>query len=90
MAYSATLIMEENTFTDNALSYTLASTNTDSNGDVIAPITENIPLSTGYSINHLGNAYFKKTGGNKTHTYTLKLYFLDTVPEKILKIQIYK
>ncbi len=79
MEYNILLIVEENTFTDDALKYKLASTNTDDNGEVAPSITElqGIPTGNNQEI-FLGNAHFSSpTEGNKVHTYNLELYLLN-------------
>lgn len=76
MYYRLKLIIEDNTFSDRAISYTLSSTNTSSNGSVATSISSNIGIlqDTDYIILGVG----KFLGGlNKIHNYSLKLYFLD-------------
>ena len=79
MEYNILLIVEENTFTDDALKYKLASTNTDDNGEVAPSITELQGIPTGNTQEiFLGNAHFSSpTEGNKVHTYNLELYLLN-------------
>ena len=80
MQYHIILIVEENTFTENALKYKLTSTNTDDNGQVAPSIEEltGIPSGENQEV-FLGNAHFSSpTEGNKVHTYNLELYFPDT------------
>ena len=80
MQYHIILIVEENTFTENALKYKLTSTNTDDNGQVAPSIEEltGIPSGENQEV-FLGNAHFSSpTEGNKVHTYNLELYFPET------------
>ncbi len=80
MLYHIILIVEENTFTENALKYKLTSTNTDNNGQVAPSIEEltGIPSGENQEV-FLGNANFTSpTEGNKVHTYNLELYFPET------------
>ena len=75
MAYKISLVVESNTFSDEALKYKLISENTDNNGEP-APSTELINITSGESIIELGIGSFDvPTDENKTHTYNLELYF---------------
>jgi hypothetical protein len=75
MNYALSIIIDNNTFSDNAITYTLESTNTSSSGTPVTSITPaksiagttTIPLGTGQFVN----------GTGKVHTYVLKLYFLE-------------
>ncbi|MDD2409473.1 MAG: hypothetical protein PHD03_01990 [Bacilli bacterium] len=79
MKYKVTLIVQTNTFSSGALEYQLASTNTGSNGTIMTAITTNTDIVNGASNILLGNGQFTAaTGGNKVHTYSLTIYFLDT------------
>lgn len=72
MIYKLSLVVNNNTFSANALTYQLTATNTSSNGEVVT--------SSGYLNNsnvNLGTGYFK-TGSNLKHSYTLKIYFKKT------------
>ena len=75
MPYSVNLVVDENTYSTDAISYTLelVTNETDNNG---VPIEnrENTPIN--YT-NIIGSGYFTK-GSNIKHTYLLKMYFLDT------------
>ena len=76
MLYHIILVMNFNTFRDGALTYTLESTNTDENGEVAPPTLTQKGIKTGEGETFLGNGKFAPTESqNKTHTYTLKLYF---------------
>ena len=77
MNYHIILVIEENTFTENALTYKLISTNTDNNGTV-APSTEQIGIVHGPHELFLGDGMFVSPSNNDLHSYTLKLYFPDT------------
>lgn len=72
MLYKLSLVVNNNSFSNNALSYELTAINTSNNGSVVT--------SNGY-INSsnitFGTGYFKK-GSNLKHTYTLKVYFKKT------------
>ncbi len=77
MHYHIVLVVEENTFTEGALTYNLISENPDENGEVALSTEGSIP--TGANDIILGSAYF--TGpftGDKVHSYSLELYFPET------------
>ena len=76
MGYKLYLVIDENTFSENAISYTLESTNTSSNGEVVPSITERQGLN-GDDI-YLGRAKYIGKVTNAIHTYTLKTYFYET------------
>ena len=76
MNYHIILVVEENTFTNNALSYKLISDNIDANGTVAPSINDLTGISTDSNEIFLGNGTFESpTTGNKLHTYKLELYF---------------
>ncbi|HHX32973.1 MAG TPA: hypothetical protein GX713_01960 [Mollicutes bacterium] len=77
MNYHIILVIEENTFTNNALQYKLISTNTDNNG-AIAPSIVQSGIATGTQEIFLGDGTFESPVNNKLHSYNLKLYFPDT------------
>jgi hypothetical protein len=78
MEYNLSLIVVDNTFTDDAIHYKLIGTNTDSNGEIVSDINQT-SLKTGPSNILLGSGRFiGNTNGNKVHTYNLELYFPDT------------
>lgn len=79
MNYKVTLVVQTNTFTSGVLEYRLASTNTGANGTPIPAIDSNTDIASGASNILLGTGSFTAaTGGNKVHTYTLSIYFVDT------------
>lgn len=75
LGYKVSLIIDENTFSKDAISYTFESTNNASNGAVIPPVTIHQMLNTEDVI--LGTGYFTGMFSNLVHSYRLKLYFLD-------------
>src|SRR5574344_1031600 len=75
MPYTINLIIDTNTFSANAISYTLDGVNTDNNGG-IATAVSNTGIS-GTTTVVLGSGFFAN-GTSKVHTYTLKTYFLET------------
>ncbi|MDD2409474.1 MAG: hypothetical protein PHD03_01995 [Bacilli bacterium] len=77
MKYKVTLVVQTNTFSSGALEYKLTSENTNSNGTPIPAVTTYTDIATSDIL--LGNGQFTAaTGGNKIHTYSLTIYFLDT------------
>jgi len=76
--YHIILVIEENTFTNNAITYKLISNNRDNNG-VIAPSTNELGITTGSQEIFLGDGTFESPVDNDVHLYTLELYFPDTV-----------
>lgn len=77
MPYSVKIVVDNNTFSTDAITYSLIGNNTGNNGDVIKDIT-NDPIN---STKIIGSGYFNK-GNNLVHTYTLKMYFLDTFTDQ--------
>ncbi|MDD2505111.1 MAG: hypothetical protein PHF21_02425 [Bacilli bacterium] len=77
MPYELEFVITENTFTDNALSYTLTSTSTDNNGQIVGQITET-PILGGARTISLGNGNFSGVVANKEHSYELKVFFQET------------
>jgi len=77
MNYHIVLVIEENTFSENALTYKLTSTNTNNNGTV-APSTNQIGIVHGDHELFLGDGTFESSADNKIHSYSLELYFPDT------------
>lgn len=75
MKYKLSLVVQNNTFTTNALKLNLTSTNTNSNGVVVNGTTKN--LTTGPSTIDLGTGYFNTANG-AIHTYVIKIYFPNT------------
>ncbi len=80
MYYNLNLVIDNNTFTDYAISYKLTSTNTNSNGTIVPSSTNDMCyILNGPQTEVLGSGTFTgPTNGNKTHTYNLKMYFPDT------------
>lgn len=77
MPYTVSLIIDSNTFQNGSILYTLESTNTGSNGAVIASVTTLTSIGTGAKTINLGTGYFKNAS-SKVHTYTLKLFYPET------------
>src|SRR5574344_430720 len=75
MPYTINLIIDTNTFSANAISYTLDGVNTDNNGGIASAVS-NTGIS-GTTAVVLGSGFFAN-GTSKVHTYTLKTYFLET------------
>src|SRR5574344_925902 len=75
MPYTINLIIDTNTFSANAISYTLDGVNTDNNGGIASAVS-NTGIS-GTTTVVLGSGFFAN-GTSKVHTYTLKTYFLET------------
>ncbi|MDD2387911.1 MAG: hypothetical protein PHP52_14135 [Bacteroidales bacterium] len=87
--YSLQLVVTENEFSDNALSYTLASTNTGvdgvANGAVAQPIEETgiLNLNEPEEIVEprfigIGEGYFAGDITDAVHTYVLNIFFQET------------
>lgn len=83
MSYTMYLEIENNSFIDNAISYTLISTNTGSSGTIIPSISTNQGIYTGASTIELGSGTFVKAN-NIVHTYQLKIYLLETESDQNL------
>ncbi len=79
--YSISLVVDNNTFEDSYLSYTLTGTNTSNNGSLIPTITTNQELLKGTGTYELGVGTFNK-GTKVVHTYNLKMFFLDNGKEQ--------
>jgi len=75
IGYRLLLIIDENTFSTGAISYTLTST-TSGNGQPLQSTEDYKSLYTfsGY----LGTGFFEGIAAGATHNYSLKFYFLDT------------
>ncbi len=79
MPYTLELIVNSNTFSSNALKWTLVSTNTGQNGEIIPAKTTLQNIDTGSSTINLGSGTFSSpTEGNKVHTYSLQIIFPDS------------
>ena len=75
MNYYLNLVMKVNTFSYGSLKYTLTSTNTGGNGQVVPSITTMQEVGSGPKTIVLGAGNFAgPTSGNKVHTYNLKIY----------------
>ena len=73
--YKLKMVIDNNEFATDALHFTLDSENTDNNGSAISPVTKQYINKENIEI---GEGYFANTNGvDKTHKYTLKIYFLD-------------
>ena len=76
MPYTINLVVTANTFTANALKYTLTGTNTDDNGTV-ANVSSQTGIATGAGTRALGSGSFAN-GSSKKHTYQLKIFLPET------------
>ena len=75
MSYKIRLIIEYNDFSEEALKYSLISTNTDNNGTVALNVNMT-NLGTGVKTVEMGvGSYTVPTDGDKIHTYRLEIYF---------------
>jgi len=77
MNYHIILVIEENTFTNNALQYKLTSTNTDGNGTTAPSIIQS-GIANGSQEIFLGDGTFESPVNNKDHSYILELFFPET------------
>lgn len=76
MEYKISLVTKKNTFTDDALKYTLTNINAVDNGVPAPDITEFGDILSGVNTTILGVGSFTgPTDGNRTHTYELEIYF---------------
>ena len=80
MYYGMSLVVDNNDF-ENYLSYTLTGTNTSNNGNLIPNTTENQKIFNGVGTYDLGVGSFNKAT-NAVHTYSFKIFFLDTGKEQ--------
>lgn len=79
MYYQISLIIDNNTFSNDALKYKLISSNINDNGSIVESKNYFVNIGTGPKIINLGVGSFQSpTGGSKVHSYDLELYFLDT------------
>lgn len=80
MPYTIALKITTNEFTTGALRYTFESSNDGGNGVVPPSVTvpQNISTGDNQTIN-LGAAQFNGNVTNSVHSYTLKIYFPDTL-----------
>ncbi len=77
MPYSLFIVIQSNNFTESALYYSLESTNTGGNGQIVAPVAQT-GLGTGAKEIPLGSGYFSGVVSSSAHTYVLKIYFPET------------
>lgn len=80
MYYGISLVVDNNDFR-SYLSYTLSGTNTSNNGNLIPNTTENQTIFNGVGTYDLGVGSFNKAT-NAVHTYSFKIFFLDTGKEQ--------
>lgn len=80
MSYGISLIVDNNDYYSD-LSYTLTGVNTSNNGNVIPDINDNVPIINSTKIYELGVGSFTKAT-NAVHTYSFKIFFLDTGKEQ--------
>lgn len=80
MYYGISLVVDNNSF-GNYLSYTLTGTNTSNNGNLIPNTTENQNIFYEVETYDLGVGNFNKAT-NAVHTYSFKIFFLDTGKEQ--------
>ena len=87
LGYKISLIIDENTFSEDAISYTLESANIAGNGEVIPSILEHQAINNEDIL--LGTGYFTGIISNSVHSYKLKFYFLDIEENNIQDIDKY-
>ena len=76
MKYQLSLVVESNTFSENALKYKLIGINNNNNGTTVPNQTELTNIGTSSKIIELViGEFISPTEGNKVHTYNLELYF---------------
>jgi hypothetical protein len=75
--YELKLIIDLNTFSDNALSFSLTSNNIAQNG-ITASTDNKVNINSNYSIYSLGIGSFIGKVNNAIHSYSLLIYFLNT------------
>jgi len=75
MEYELSLIVTENTFSNNALTYTLESQNTTNDGTPMPSITSQRGIPTGAGVHSLGQGIFNEPGNEMVHTYYLTFFF---------------
>lgn len=80
MYYGISLVVDNNNF-GSYLSYTLTGTNTSNNGSLIPNITTNQNITGVSDTYELGVGSFNKAT-NAVHTYSFKIFFLDTGEEQ--------
>lgn len=78
--YEVDLKINENTFADNQLVYTVSSNNDSNNGTIIPNVDERVNIPTGANNIIVGKGLFAgpiPTGA--THTYTINIYVADGI-----------
>lgn len=79
--YEADLVVTNNTYADNALVYTLVSTNISNNGVVMVSTSEPVAIKNGTSTIVLGTGTFAgPTATGATHTYVVKVDCVNAEP----------
>ena len=74
LSYESNLVITNNTYPDDALVYTLVSTNTSNNGVVMVSTSEPVAIKNGASTIVLGTGTFAgPTATGSTHTYVVKV-----------------
>ena len=80
MPYYIDLVITENQFLEDALTYTLSSTNSAGNGDVVeaidATVIPEVQVGDPLTI-PLGEGYFTGVINDLTHTYVLNIFFQE-------------
>ena len=80
LAYEIDLSINENTYLDNEIVYSISSTNDSSNGSIIPTSEERVTLPTGSNIAIIGKGLFAGPIQNGAiHTYTINIYAQDTI-----------
>lgn len=78
MYYKISMVIDNNTFSNNALSYTFTGSKaTGDNGVLITDAGKNISGTTTIQFGNGASGYFT-TANALVHTYTLKIFFKDT------------
>lgn len=80
--YEATLVVNNNTYLDGELVYTITSTNESNNGSIITSTTEPVAIPTGTSTIVLGNGVFAgPTTAGLSHKYTITITHANQVDQ---------
>ncbi len=84
--YEATLVVNNNTYLDGELVYTITSTNESNNGSIITSTTEPVAIPTGTSTIVLGNGVFAgPTTAGLSHKYTITITHANQVDQNTTK-----
>jgi len=75
MEYELSLVVTENTFSTNAITYTLESQNTTNDGTPMPSINTQRGIPTGSGAHPLGQGVFDEPGNDMVHTYYLNIFF---------------